>query len=229
MKVASYNIHKGIGLDRRRDPDRILHVLDEVGADVVALQEADRRFFSRRAVITPERLEASGWRHVPFHMKPESLGWHGNAILVRDGIGVRHAEPLWLEGLEPRGAVLAELDTALGPFRVVGMHLDLSGLYRVRQVLRLVEVIDVRSPLPTIIMGDTNDWNRGRLAAMDRVPSHFRSAPCGPSFHTRRPVLALDRILYDRDLELVNCGVHRTALSRRASDHLPIWAELKLA
>ena len=43
MRIVSYNIRKAVGLDRRRDPERILAILREVDADIVVLQEADRR------------------------------------------------------------------------------------------------------------------------------------------------------------------------------------------
>ena len=230
MKVASYNIHKGIGLDRRRRPERILEVLAEIDADVIALQEADRRFFERRAVLEP-RLIASGagdYKHVGFGMRPKSIGWHGNAIFVRDGAEVLHAEPLYLEALEPRGAVLAEVDFGDGPVRIIGMHLDLSGLFRVRQLSRLIEIVEARmSHMPTVLMGDTNDWNRGRRAAIPTLPEHYQIAPCGPSFHTRRPTLALDRIICSPDLKVEGAGVHVSPLAKRASDHLPIWAEIR--
>lgn len=227
MKVASYNIHKGIGLDRRRDPGRIIDVLGEVDADIVALQEADRRFFGRRAVLRPDDLEAAGFRHVHFGMREHSIGWHGNAIVVRKNADVRHAEPLWLDTLEPRGAVLAEVHLPEGPVRIVGMHLDLSGFYRIRQLRQLCDLLDARRPMPTILMGDTNDWNRGKRAAMPTVPGHYQLAPCGPSFHTRRPVLELDRIIYSSELSLRDAGVHVSPRAKRASDHLPIWAELE--
>ena len=128
-KVASYNIHKGIGLDRRRNPARILNVIAEIDADIVALQEADRRFFARRAIVDPDliRTGAGDYKHIEFDMRPHSIGWHGNAILVRESAEILHAEPLYLETLEPRGAVLAEVDLGSGPLRIIGMHLDLSG------------------------------------------------------------------------------------------------------
>ncbi len=231
ITVASYNIHKGIGLDRRRDPERILRVIAEMDADIIALQEADRRFFERRAVVDAGLLKegVGDYKHVGFDMRPKSIGWHGNAILVREGTEILHAEPLWLETLEPRGAVMAEVDMGQGPLRIVGMHLDLSGLFRVRQLRSLLDLIERRKPMPTILMGDTNDWNRGRRAAMPTLPGQYRIAPCGPSFHTRRPTLALDRIIHSLDFHCDGCGVHMTATSQRASDHLPIWARLKLS
>ncbi|MBV7256418.1 endonuclease/exonuclease/phosphatase family protein [Pacificimonas sp. WHA3] len=229
FKVASYNIHKGIGLDRRRDPERILEVIAEIDADIIALQEADRRFFERRAIVDSQLLRegAGDYKHVSFDMREKSIGWHGNAIFVRDSAEILHAEPLWLETLEPRGAVLAEVDLGQGPLRIVGMHLDLSGMFRVKQVRGLIELIEGRRPMPTILMGDTNDWNQGRRAAMPTIPGQYRLASCGPSFHTRRPTLELDRIIYSQELDCNDCGVHTSALSKRASDHLPVWAKLR--
>ena len=89
LKVASYNIHKAVGLDRRRDPERILSVLREIDAGVVALQEADRRI-GRRASALPLGMiqDHTHFRPVPLSMKPDSIGWHGNALLVKREIEV---------------------------------------------------------------------------------------------------------------------------------------------
>ncbi|WP_332459773.1 endonuclease/exonuclease/phosphatase family protein [Croceicoccus marinus] len=78
LKIASYNIHKGVGLDRKCDPDRILSVLAELDADVVALQECDRRFGQRQSVLPRARIEDSRYRPVAIDTRPGSLGWHGN-------------------------------------------------------------------------------------------------------------------------------------------------------
>ena len=55
FKVASYNIHKAVGLDRRRDPDRVVAVLRELDADIIALQEADLRTGTRASVLPRHR------------------------------------------------------------------------------------------------------------------------------------------------------------------------------
>ena len=107
---ASYNIHKGVGLDRRRDPERILAVLREIDADVVALQEADRRFGDRVSVLPRQVLEDHGhWQAVALNQRPDSIGWHGNALLVRKGVEIVEADIVPLPTLEPRGAVRADL------------------------------------------------------------------------------------------------------------------------
>ena len=89
LTFASYNIHKAVGLDRRRDPERILAVLREIDADVIALQEADRRFGDRTSVIPRQALaDYTPWQAVPLTTRPDSIGWHGNALLVRRGIAI---------------------------------------------------------------------------------------------------------------------------------------------
>ena len=228
IKVASYNIRKGVGLDRKRSPERILDVLAEIDADVIALQEADRRFGDRARVLSPQLLEEHGaWRAVDFGMRAASMGWHGNALLVRRDATVSWRAPIHLPALEPRGAVTAtvELPGHL-PLRVVGMHLDLSGLWRRQQAAAVMNAIDAAPmPLPTVLMGDLNEWtaNAGCLRDFARA-YHF--APTGPSFHARRPIGRLDRIMASHDLSIIDCGVHMSACARRASDHLPIWAVL---
>ena len=75
-------------------------------------------------------------------------------------------------------------------------------------------------------MGDLNEWST-RGGCLRDFAAHHDFAACGRSFHARRPIASLDRIMVSRDLDIVASGTHRTAASRRASDHLPIWAELR--
>ena len=226
--MASYNIRKTIGTDRRRNPERTLEVLREIGADVVALQEADRRFGTRLSALPPHLIEEhSDYKPIPFDMRAGSIGWHGNAILVRRDAEVRHCEALHIPALEPRGAVVAELVLDGRAIRVVGMHLDLSGLWRRRLAHAILHYVDTRAErMPTVLMGDLNEWSAGRGCLLD-FAHHFTFAPCGRSFHARRPVASLDRIMVSRDLEVVAAGVHLSAASRKASDHLPVWAEIR--
>lgn len=230
IKVASYNMRKAIGTDRRRNPERIIEVLREVNADVIALQEADRRFGARAALLTPHLLEEHGdWKAVAFGVRAASSGWHGNAILVRKAAHVTDCEILHLPALEPRGAVMAEVRIGRQHLRVVGMHLDLSGLWRRRQAHAIMaHVAASAEPLPTVMMGDLNEWTRQSGCLRDFGRS-FAFADTGPSFHARRPIARLDRIMVSPKLKVRDCGVHDSPAARRASDHLPIWAELSPA
>ncbi|MEC7399127.1 MAG: endonuclease/exonuclease/phosphatase family protein, partial [Pseudomonadota bacterium] len=78
LTFASYNIHKAVGVDRRRDPERIIAVLREVDADIIALQEADLRLGDRASVLPKALLDDTPWRVVPVAKRPRSIGWHGN-------------------------------------------------------------------------------------------------------------------------------------------------------
>ena len=230
IKVASYNMRKGIGLDRRRDPGRVLSVLGELDADVVALQEADRRFGSRASAIPPYMFEEHS-DYVPIdllHGRPYAIGWHGNALLVRKGIEVEESHALHLPTLEPRGAVAATLRIGTARLRVVGMHLDISGLRRRQQARAILTHVAAGEALPTVLMGDCNE-GRNRGGCLADFGEHHRLVDTGHSFHSRRPVAKLDRIFASPDLEPVDAGVHRSALAARASDHLPIWARFRAA
>jgi endonuclease/exonuclease/phosphatase family metal-dependent hydrolase len=228
FRVASYNIRKAIGTDRRRSPERVLEVLAEVNADVIALQEADRRFGVRTAAIPPWLLESlSPYKPVPLNVQADSMGWHGNAILVRKEAEVGAHDVLHLPCLEPRGATMAEVTLGKARMRVFGMHLDLSGLWRRKQAAAVIHAAGLREEMPTVLMGDLNEWSAGRGCLAD-FARHYSFAPCGRSFHARRPVAQLDRIMHCGQLKLVDSGVHDSAAARKASDHLPIWAEFRL-
>lgn len=231
LKVASYNMRKGVGLDRKRSPERILDVLKEIDADVIALQEADRRFGARACVIPDHLLaEDSDWKAVDFGMRAASMGWHGNALLVRKGARVEWRAPIHLPALEPRGAVTADVTLPGGVrLRVVGMHLDLSGLWRRRQAAAVMAHVDAAPERrPTVLMGDLNEWTAAAGCLKDFARA-YKFAPTGPSFHASRPLGRLDRIMVSPDLTVAACGVHMSPAARRASDHLPIWATLEPA
>lgn len=230
FRVASYNMRKAIGTDRRRRPERTIEVLNELDADVIALQEADRRFGSKASAIPLAMLEAhSDYKAVEMDVRAGSIGWHGNALLVRKDAEVREHHLFRLPSLEPRGAVLAEIAIDGILLRVVGMHLDLSGLWRRQQAQAiLAHLHDREGEPPTVLMGDLNEWST-RGGCLRDFGAHHDFAPCGRSFHARRPIASLDRIMVSRDLKVVDSGVHRSPCSRRASDHLPIWARIEPA
>lgn len=230
FKVASYNIHKGVGTDRRRDPARILNVLNEVDADIVCLQEADLRFGTRASVLPRFLIEShTDYAPVPLDVQHDSMGWHGNAILVRRGVSVESQDIIHIPCLEPRGVVTATLGIGGTQVSVFGMHLDLSGLWRVRQARTIAALGDsARAERPTVLMGDLNEW-RAVSGCFREFGRHFTLLDPGPSFPSRRPLGRLDRIMHCERLTLKDCGVHRSALAAVASDHLPVWAEFAVA
>lgn len=212
MRMASYNVRKAVGLDWRRDPERIVDVLAEIDADVVVLQEADKRLGARAGVLPLERLRAMGYALAEVALRPQSHGWHGNVILVRAPYAAQSPRRIDLPTLEPRGAVA----TTVAPLglTVIGTHLGLTSGIRRRQFSELVSAIQG----PAVIAGDFNHWG----SEID-LPHGDVITP-GPSFHAARPRAALDRfILFG--VHAMSGQVHDTALARRASDHLPVVLE----
>ena len=229
LTVASYNVHKCVGVDRRFDPHRIAHVIGEMRADIVAVQEADKRFGRRVGLLDTATLKEHGLGLLPLSRLPDGHGWHGNALLVRRGSLIR-AECIDLPGAEPRGAVVAELDLPAGRLRVVAAHFGLLRRCRMRQGAAILEAIRRGPEMPTIMMGDLNEWRPGRRSSLRLLEPLFGTLAFGPaSFPSRLPVLALDRILgWPRGI-LAGVQAHDTPLARIASDHLPLKARLNLA
>jgi endonuclease/exonuclease/phosphatase family metal-dependent hydrolase len=228
LTFASYNIHKGFGVDGRRDADRIISVLRELQADVIALQECDYRFGERESVLPKAMLDDTPWRAAPVAKRPRSLGWHGNALLVRRDIEIVEAHPLDLPTLEPRGAVRADLVIDGKPLRVLGMHLDLSGLLRRDQIRAILRHCDAcETACPTVMMGDFNQWGRAN-GVLREFTGAWRALATGNSFPSRRPIAPLDRIVHSPHWTCREAGVHHSALAAVASDHLPIRATLEL-
>jgi endonuclease/exonuclease/phosphatase family metal-dependent hydrolase len=227
VRIATYNLQKCVGLDMRRRPDRSLSVIAALGAQVIVLQEADKRLPPRPAALPHAMVEADGWRIVPFGVPGGSMGWHGNAMLVRPGVRVAATGHIELPGLEPRGAILAELDTGIGPLRVVGLHLGLVRRYRLLQVLTIMRHLRRRPVMATVVAGDFNEW--GGPAVVERRARGLRFAITPPSFPAPRPVARLDRIAHCDRLRITASGHHSARPAHIASDHLPVWADLARA
>ena len=228
LTFASYNIHEAVGLDRKRDPERILSVLNEIDADIIALQEADRRIGERASVLPRAEIDDTNWRVIEVAKRPRSIGWHGNALLVRRDLEILSGEALDLPTLEPRGAACGEIVVEGRPLRVIGTHLDLSGLRRRDQIRSLLAFVGAcNRDLPTVIMGDFNQWGR-TTGAMREFSSDWQIVTPGRSYPSRQPVATLDRIVASKHWRLVETEVHHTGLAAVASDHLPVIAKLEL-
>lgn len=229
MNVASYNIHKCRGTDGRRRPDRILEVIRELNADLIALQEVDNRFGRRDGLLDPEAIRReTGMRLLVQSDLPHGHGWHGNALLVRVEPKSYRRLRLRLPGFEPRGAVVAELDLGEGEFRVIAAHLGLLRQSRRDQASALLKTHREMVPMPTILMGDFNEWRGRRRSSLSVLDPIFSGGTTPRSFPSRRPIFALDRILGWPFELITDLAVHASPLARISSDHLPLTARAKL-
>lgn len=226
MKIASYNIRKCIGLDRRRNPNRVLSVLSGLSVDIIALQEVDKRMGKRPSTLTVDQIERhTGMVPLDIGRAGPSLGWHGNTFLYHPGAELADIECLDLPGLEPRGAIIAEISLDnMAPLRLVTVHLGLLRSSRTRQLAYVRDAVAGRAKRPTVIFGDFNEWSLTR--GLGTLAADFHILSPGKSYHAARPVASLDRFALSRDLHVREAGVIDTGLTRMASDHLPVWAEI---
>ncbi|MGU3401257.1 endonuclease/exonuclease/phosphatase family protein [Brucellaceae bacterium D45D] len=228
--IASYNVHKCVGVDKQFDPQRIADVISELDADVVALQEADKRFGERAGLLDLGLLERRhGLLPVPITATtPKGHGWHGNVLLFREGL-VRSVRQLKLPGVEPRGALVADLQFPAGPLRIIAAHLGLLKRSREQQAETILSALQEADTLPTLLIGDLNEWRIGKRSSLAALkPTFDHVATAVPSFPSRFPVFALDRVLGAPHNLVTAVEVHNTPLARIASDHLPLKAHLDL-
>ena len=227
--IASYNVHKAVGLDRRFDPRRTMSVIREIGADVIAIQEANKRFGERSCLLDFNVLEReSGLVPVPVEGEVQDHGWHGNLILFRNG-KVTDTHWLNLPGIEPRGAVMIDLTLEAGPLRIIAAHLGLLRRSRAQQVEAILSLTEPEDGRPILLMGDLNEWRVGSRSALRGLEPTFGPLHASiPSFPSRFPVLALDRVLAKPHNLISSVELHDTPLARIASDHLPIKAGIRL-
>jgi endonuclease/exonuclease/phosphatase family metal-dependent hydrolase len=227
LRLVSYKIQKAVGVDLRRDPMRILDVLNELEADVVALQEVDKRLGERPSVLCRTYIGTeTDFEIAPLAQNEVSLGWHGNAVLVRKGLKIDRVERVDLPGLEPRGAVRVDVRGKDGLLSVVGAHLGLVRYHRRLQLQTIREHLG-DTPARSVVMGDFNEWSTDR--GLEPLERDFQLVCPGNSFHAARPVAGLDRFAFGREVALRNAGVEEGVLASWASDHLPIWSDIELA
>lgn len=225
LVIASYNTHGAVGIDRRFAPARIARVLAEIDADIVALQELQARAggFDMLEYLRAE----TGFHAIAGPTIKGSETEFGNGLLTRCPVASVEHVKLNVARREPRGAIDAVLDCGGWPLRVIATHLGLKPSERREQVTRLLDAVRAGPQVPTVLLGDLNEWFlRGR--PLRWLHDHFGESPAQATFPSPVPLLALDRIWTAPANLLRRVRVHKSARARVASDHLPLVAELAL-
>jgi phospholipase D1/2 len=226
IRVATYNVHACVGRDRQRDVTRIIRVLRELDPDVIGLQEIESRH--GRSPIDQAQTIAAGldMACVEGPLLLARRGWYGNALLTRLGVQSVRRVLFDRHGREARGVLICDL---LGrddiSWRMMTTHLDLRSRHRRHQLDRLLDELVPDRPRPTVLMGDFNEWWPGSRA-LASLRRHLELPPAPPTFPSWLPVLRLDRIAHAGCRLQDRVRRHATPLSRRASDHLPVFADL---
>ena len=232
VRIATYNVHRCRGMDRRINPSRIVDVLRDINADVIALQEVIGA--GLQGAGQAEEIGAGlgmGW--VMNSVRTLRHHQFGNVVLSRYPI-VHHSQyDLSWRTCEPRNCQRADLDIAGELLHIYNVHLGTAVLERRYQAKRLASFVhDRRVTGPKVILGDFNEWMRG--LATKTLTSLFESVDISKHLKRRRtypglfPVVHLDHIYYDGSVRVLRVEMPRTRKSLMASDHLPLVATLRI-
>jgi endonuclease/exonuclease/phosphatase family metal-dependent hydrolase len=224
LRIASYNIHCGVGIDGRFSENRILDVLREIDADVIALQEVESRASGIDMLAWLSR--ETGYHAIAGSTLVTADGSYGNGLLARCSVTRTRLLDLSFRRREPRGAISADLHCDGEGIRIVATHLGLRPAERREQVDQLLKLFRESPDDRAALMGDLNEWFLwGR--PLRKLHSYFRETPALSTFPAMLPVFALDRMWTHPGQILADLRVHDTRTARRASDHLPLVGELR--
>ena len=240
LRIATYNVHGCVGMDRQRSEARIAEVIAQLSVDIVGLQELDlRRQRSAGVDQTGMIAEQLGW-HSHFHPAMRRGDEHyGNAILSRYPLTFRRAAEL--PGTAPffcrenRAAIAMDVETNLGAMHIINTHLGLARRERLLQAQLFTSAewhAAIAGDVPLILLGDFNSLpGSGPYRALTRHIRNLRelvraTRPIG-TFPTWFPALAVDHIFVNAALHPVSLTVHRSPAARIASDHFPLVAEVR--
>ena len=238
LRVATYNIHKGVqgfGPSRRLEIHNLGHAVEQLDADIVCLQEV--RSLHRREAAYFER-----WPDLPQaqYLAPEGYeavyrtnaftkhGEHGNALLTRWPVLGHQHEDISDHRFEQRGLLHVEIDLGGRPVHSIVVHLGLIPGSRLRQLQRLRQFIEREVPptAPLVVAGDFNDWGLQVKKGLAQIGLTEYERPA-LTYPARLPIVQLDHI-YVRGLVPMGVHVPQGRIWWRMSDHLPLVAEFRL-
>jgi endonuclease/exonuclease/phosphatase family metal-dependent hydrolase len=236
FRIVTYNVHKCVGLDRQLSPARIVEVLREIDADIVALQEVlciqgrgaedDQAHYIARELGFDYRIGEN---------RKLKGGIYGNVALSRFPLLDAENHDISVAGREERGCLRVNVDLGLGQaLRVYNVHLGTSFIERRHQARKLISesiLSDRNLPGPRIMLGDFNEWTRGLATRL--LTEHFQGGDIRLRLKRARtypgvlPIMHLDHIYFDEKLSLEHAELYRSRAALIASDHLPIFADFK--
>ena len=224
FSAASYNIHQCVGLDGRRDVERIARVLGSLDTQLIGLQEVGTDFAGGKKSGQMEYLaRATGLQAIAGHTIEQHTGPFGNVLLTGWRVLDSRLLDLSVPGREPRGAIDADLAIGGETVRVIVTHLGLRAAERRYQVRRLLEALSQGQSRFIVVLGDINEWVL-RSRPLRWLYARFGKPPTPRTFPSWFPLFALDRIWVLPREVVLDVRAHATPLTRIASDHLPVKA-----
>lgn len=236
FRIATYNIHKARGMDGRTRVERIGRVLEQVDADIIALQEVvnheGRTIEDHQAAYLAERL---GYSYAVGETRKHAGGVYGNVTLSRWKFELVRPLDLTVIGREERGALRTDIHLANHVLHVFNVHLGVAHRERRRQAVRLMDqdllrAVDIRGP--RIVLGDFNEWTHGLVTRTLSAEFHLTDLRLHlawtRAYPALLPLLHLDHIYFDHHMQAESARFHRSRLALIASDHLPLVADFRM-
>ncbi|HDZ16157.1 MAG TPA: endonuclease [Methylophaga aminisulfidivorans] len=226
LKLATYNIHACIGNDGHFDPFRIAQVINELDADIIALQEVEHHLVNDIDLLD-FLAEQTGMIGIAGPTMFRESRHYGNAVLTRHPVTSHELLDLSLDSREPRGAIKLRLTMGEHQLLVLTTHFGLKPKERHYQVDQLLNCIsELESELDTtVLMGDLNEWFLWGKT-LRRLNAYFDTTPSRKTFPSRFPLFKLDRIWVHPRQHLLTLDIHNSFLAKKASDHLPLVATI---
>jgi endonuclease/exonuclease/phosphatase family metal-dependent hydrolase len=237
FRVATYNTHKCRGMDGRIRPSRVAAVLQELDADVIALQEVVSLSGGRKEQNQAQYLaDAVGYQFRIGETRKLRGAAYGNVVLSRFPVKEVCVYDLTASRREQRGCIRCDIEIAPGKVvHVFNVHLGTGYIERRKQAGLLMSRNVLLSPHlkhARLVIGDFNEWTRGLVS---RTLQHaFESVDVQLHLNRKRtypgvlPIMHLDHMYFDRELALEEFVLHRSRMALVASDHLPLVAEFCL-
>lgn len=238
LRIATYNIHKCQGFDRRISPERIIRVLGELNADVLCLQEVVNAPGSAGPFDQAGEIARAFPDHAWCFGANRELhgGAYGNMTLTTLPLLNWQNHDITKPGREARGVLQIDVEVANGQvLHVFNVHLGTGFMERRFQAERLTGTEVIANPElrgSRLVMGDFNEWTRGLTTRLLRSsmqtfqPRHTLRLP--RTFPGMFPLMTLDHCYYEPPLKLQSTRLWRTAKALVASDHLPLVADFDL-
>ena len=226
FKIATYNIHRCIGTDGILDPERVGKVIQEIDADVIALQELASEPGTQNDVLQYLANLTGTYPTQGFTLIDKNEGY-GNALLSKIPFSKIDRINISVPNREPRGIIKAELNHNGKNLEFFATHLGLSAAERQFQVDHILSLLNQSRADIKILMGDFNEWFIWGKR-LRHLKHYFTPISSPRTFPAKFPIFKLDRIWISPAKHLISINRYITSLSRIASDHLPLIVEFSI-
>jgi endonuclease/exonuclease/phosphatase family metal-dependent hydrolase len=226
LRLATYNIHAGVGTDRKLDMARIADVINSLNADIIALQEVEHQLIEEQHLLLFLAHE-TGFKAYSGITFTRGEYEYGNVLLSKKPITSIELHDISIEGREPRGLIEANLKVNNTEMMVLATHLGLQRTERKQQVQKIMQLMENKPNMVIALMGDFNEW-LPFSSTLNPINTFFGFTSTLLTFPSRWSFLSLDKIWISVPRHDMKLTAIKTTLTKKASDHLPLIAEIEL-